>query len=128
MKQSRQEMSTSDTYRRCLTFKPFSETYRLRTTTRRNAPILHCIFYLTIIRISNIHLCCALGGLARFYSATLIAPIEIVKTIQTGTSLSSLLYLSCFNSRSIRLILTLHSLDFEVDVDNLFNSFLFSTI
>jgi hypothetical protein len=24
------------------------------------------------------------GGLARFYSATIIAPIEIIKTIQTG--------------------------------------------
>ena len=27
---------------------------------------------------------CASGGLARFYSATIIAPIEMIKTIKTG--------------------------------------------
>ena len=29
-----------------------------------------------------------LGGLARFYSATIIAPIEIIKTIQTGAAVT----------------------------------------
>jgi hypothetical protein len=36
--------------------------------------ILHVFFFSLFLE----------GGLARFYSATIIAPIEIIKTIQTG--------------------------------------------
>jgi hypothetical protein len=37
------------------------------------------------------------GGLARFYSATIIAPIEIIKTIQTGNLMMEKIRSNCLH-------------------------------